>query len=151
MRSAIISDVDGSTEYNKVQLSPSNWAWLAKQKADSGPRGETVESLTWKISRLEKINLVLNGMIAVRGASGSSVTFCRWYSRSCIRTRRPLMEAHPPLPLLAQPLPIPPTVPLRSSSRLCKRIKTPLLHSEHCSLSLSLSIRLNAPFSEKAK
>ena len=70
MRTAIISDADGSTEYNNVQLSPSNWAWLAKQKFDSGPRGETVESLTWKISRLEKINLVLNGMIAVRGASG---------------------------------------------------------------------------------
>ena len=70
MRTAIISDVDGSTEYNNVQLSPSNWAWLAKQKIDSGPRGETVESLAWKISRLEKINLVLNGMIAVRGASG---------------------------------------------------------------------------------
>ena len=70
MRTAIISDADGSTGYNSVQLSPSNWAWLAKQKTDSGPRGETAKSLTWKISRLEKINLVLNGMIAVRGASG---------------------------------------------------------------------------------
>jgi len=66
MRAAIISDVDGSTEYNKVQLTPSNWAWLAKQKADSGPKGETADSLTWKISRLEKINILLNGMIAVR-------------------------------------------------------------------------------------
>jgi hypothetical protein len=69
MRSAIISDVDGSTEYNKVQLAPTNWAWLAKQKAESGPKGETVESLTWKISRLGEINLVLDGMIAVRGPS----------------------------------------------------------------------------------
>ena len=68
MRSAIIADVDGSTEYNKVQLTPSNWAWLAQQKADGGPVGESVESLTWKISRLEKINLILNGMIAVRNA-----------------------------------------------------------------------------------
>ena len=69
MRAAVVSDVDGSTEYSKVQLSPSNWAWLAKQKAESGPKGETVESLTWKISRLEKINLVLDGMIAVRSIS----------------------------------------------------------------------------------
>jgi len=69
MRAAIISDVDGSTEYNKVSLTPSNWAWLAKKKAESGPKGETVESLTWKISRLEKINIVLNAMITVRGVS----------------------------------------------------------------------------------
>ena len=67
MRSSVISDVDGSTEYNKVSLSPTNWAWLAKQKADSGPKGETVESLTWKIARLEKVNAVLNGMAAVCG------------------------------------------------------------------------------------
>lgn len=72
MRAAVISDVDGSSEYNKVQLTPSNWAWLAKQKADSGPKGETVDSLNWKISRLEKINLVLNGMIEVSGTSGQS-------------------------------------------------------------------------------
>lgn len=69
MRNAIISNEDGSTEYNKVSLTPSNWAWLAKQKADSGPKGETVESLTWKISRLQKINILLNSMIAVRGTS----------------------------------------------------------------------------------
>lgn len=65
MRSAVISDSDGSTEYSKVSLTPSNWAWLAQKKADSGPKGETAESLTWKIARLEKINLILNGMIAV--------------------------------------------------------------------------------------
>ena len=34
MRTAIISDADGSTEYDNVQLSPSNWAWLAKQKTE---------------------------------------------------------------------------------------------------------------------
>ena len=68
MRAAIISDVDGSTEYNKVQLTPSNWAWLAKQKAQSSPKGETVDSLNWKISRLQKINLLLSGMITVRGS-----------------------------------------------------------------------------------
>ena len=69
MRNAIVSDPDGSTEYSKVSLTPSNWAWLAKQEADAGPRGETPESLTWKISRLEKINLLLKSMIAVRGPS----------------------------------------------------------------------------------
>ncbi|KAF9789309.1 hypothetical protein BJ322DRAFT_530445 [Thelephora terrestris] len=63
MRNAIIPSEDGSVEYSKVSLTPSNWAWLAKQKADSGPRTETVESLTWKISRLQKINILLNGMI----------------------------------------------------------------------------------------
>jgi len=51
-------------------LTPSNWAWIAKQKAESGPRGETVESLTWKISRLEKIDFIPNGMVAVRGNFG---------------------------------------------------------------------------------
>jgi hypothetical protein len=65
MRNAIISDDDGSTEYNKVALTPSNWAWLAQNKADSLPRGDTTESLTWKIARLEKVNVILNGMIAV--------------------------------------------------------------------------------------
>ena len=69
MRNAIISDDDGSTDYNTVSLTPSNWAWLAQQKANSGPKSETAESLTWKISRLEKINIVLNGMIAVRKGS----------------------------------------------------------------------------------
>ena len=69
MRASVISDVDGSTEYSKVRLTPSNWAWLAKQKAKSGPKGETAESLTWKISRLQKVNLILDGMIAVRSNS----------------------------------------------------------------------------------
>jgi len=76
MRIAVISDVDGSTEYNRVSLTPSNWAWLAKKKAESGPRGETIESLTWKISRLEKINVVLNAMAAVRDISG--LAFLCW-------------------------------------------------------------------------
>jgi hypothetical protein len=65
MRNAIISDDDGSTDYNTVSLTPSNWAWLAQKKAEGGQKGETPESLTWKISRLEKINIVLSGMIAV--------------------------------------------------------------------------------------
>lgn len=65
MRNAIISDTDGSTEFNTVSLTPSNWAWIAQKKASDGPKGETAESLTWKISRLEKINLILSAMIAV--------------------------------------------------------------------------------------
>lgn len=65
MRNAIISDADGTTEYNTVSLTPSNWAWLAQQKASARPRGETAQSLTWKIARLQKINILLNGMIAV--------------------------------------------------------------------------------------
>lgn len=65
MRNSIISDPDGSVEYNKVSLTPSNWAWLAQQKASGQPRGETAESLTYKIARLEKINILLKGMIAV--------------------------------------------------------------------------------------
>ncbi|KAF9644807.1 hypothetical protein BDM02DRAFT_842383 [Thelephora ganbajun] len=72
IRNAIISDTDGSTEYNKVSLAPSNWAWLAKQKADGGQKGETVESLTWKIARLEKINLILNGMVSNPGLVNGS-------------------------------------------------------------------------------
>jgi len=48
MRAAVISDVDGSTEYNEVQLTSPNQAWLAEQKAESNPKGDIVDSLTWK-------------------------------------------------------------------------------------------------------
>ena len=85
MRAAVISDTDGSAEFQKVKLEPQNWwvvcllafglysyaqlnvrAWLAKRKAASVRRGDTVESLTFKISRLQKVNLILKGMITVR-------------------------------------------------------------------------------------
>lgn len=39
---------------------------MAKRKAASGPKGETVETLTFKISRLQKVNLLLKGMTLVR-------------------------------------------------------------------------------------
>ena len=92
MRAAVVSDTDGSTEFQRVKLEPQNWcafgpfrfsspraktnlrAWLAKKKAAAGPKGETVESLTYKISRLTKLNLILNGMITVWHVS-------RWCSR----------------------------------------------------------------------
>jgi hypothetical protein len=64
MRASTVSDVDGSAEYQKVSLTPSNWAWLAKQKADQSAPGENAESLTWKISRLQKVNLLLKAMAA---------------------------------------------------------------------------------------
>ncbi|KAF9646801.1 hypothetical protein BDM02DRAFT_2887822 [Thelephora ganbajun] len=59
MRAAIISDTDGSVEYCKVKLTPSNWAWLAKQKAEGIAQAETEETLTWKIVRLKEINAIL--------------------------------------------------------------------------------------------
>lgn len=84
MRAAVISDTDGSTEFQKVKLEPQNWcvsylswpspsyapsnirAWLAKKKASAGPKAETVQTLTYKISRLQQVNLLLEGMIRVR-------------------------------------------------------------------------------------
>ncbi|KAF9649295.1 hypothetical protein BDM02DRAFT_3186460 [Thelephora ganbajun] len=62
MRKATVTELDGSVEYQKVQLDPSNWAALAKNKALAPPTGETVASLTWKIARLEKTNVVLEGI-----------------------------------------------------------------------------------------
>jgi hypothetical protein len=80
MRASVISDSDGSSEYHRVRLEPQHWylhllysilhvlneipfrAWLAKNKAAAGPKGETVESLTFEISRLEKINFLLETM-----------------------------------------------------------------------------------------
>jgi len=90
MRAAVVSDTDGSAEYQKVKLEPQNWcafdlsrfppshtkpnprAWLAKKKAAAGPKGETVETLTFKIGRLQKINLILEGMTLVRDIFGAA-------------------------------------------------------------------------------
>lgn len=44
-------------------------AWLAKNKATTGPKGDTPETLTFKISRLKKANVILRGMITVRSIS----------------------------------------------------------------------------------
>jgi hypothetical protein len=43
-------------------------AWLAKKKAAGGFVGESVESVTFKIARLQKINFLLESMKGVRSA-----------------------------------------------------------------------------------
>ena len=81
MRNSVISDTDGSAEFQKVELEPQNWcvgfpatpvfyteqvtrAWLAKlKKVIKGPtEGDTAETLAFEISRLEKLNAILKGM-----------------------------------------------------------------------------------------
>ena len=51
MRNSTIATQDGSAEYQRVELTPSNWAWLAQQKALSTIIPDvTVDSLTMEIS-----------------------------------------------------------------------------------------------------
>jgi hypothetical protein len=79
MRLSTVSTPDGSADYHTVELSPSNWyspfvltvhrtespnsdvrAWLALQKGAGGvPKTRTVEWYTWEITRLSKLNLLL--------------------------------------------------------------------------------------------
>ncbi|KAJ7089120.1 hypothetical protein C8R44DRAFT_892496 [Mycena epipterygia] len=60
MRWAVVQDADGSGEYQKVVLTPSNWANICKKKALSGTdKTKTAEWYTWEISRLEKQNQML--------------------------------------------------------------------------------------------
>lgn len=60
MRAAVVQDTDGSVEYQKVRLTPANWAVIAKNKALSGKdQTRTVEWYTWEISRLQKMNAML--------------------------------------------------------------------------------------------
>ncbi|KAF9009642.1 hypothetical protein BDQ17DRAFT_1348488 [Cyathus striatus] len=70
MRNLSICDEDGAVEYQKVKLTPSNWASLAKEKAFGS---STVDALKWNISRLSKINAVIKGMLAGRQIEGSTV------------------------------------------------------------------------------
>ncbi|KAJ7023568.1 hypothetical protein C8F04DRAFT_1304770 [Mycena alexandri] len=57
MRWSVVQDSDGSGEYQKVYLTPTNWANICKKKALSGAdKTKTVEWYTWEISRLEKQN-----------------------------------------------------------------------------------------------
>ena len=92
MRNATVMDSDGSAEYQKVKLTPSNWcvpyvcsfhtltpsirAWHAQEKAkgDDAPTVRTVEWYTWEIGRLEKLNRVLQ---AVSTVSASPFFSCR--------------------------------------------------------------------------
>ncbi|KAG6847697.1 hypothetical protein H0H93_006492, partial [Arthromyces matolae] len=63
MRSAVVQDTDGSVEFNKVRLEPSDWAVKAKRKALSGKnQTRTVEWYTWEITRLEKMNGMLTAL-----------------------------------------------------------------------------------------
>ncbi|KAG6910165.1 hypothetical protein DXG01_012614 [Tephrocybe rancida] len=65
MRNAVVMDTDGSAEFNKVRLSPTNWAVIAHQKAQSGNnQTRTVEWYTWEVSRLKKMNSLLDAMMA---------------------------------------------------------------------------------------
>ncbi|KAJ6580024.1 hypothetical protein DFH09DRAFT_1309984 [Mycena vulgaris] len=60
MRWSVVQDSDGSGEYQKVYLTPTNWANICKKKALSGTdKTKTVEWYTWEISRLEKQNQML--------------------------------------------------------------------------------------------
>jgi hypothetical protein len=53
---------DSKSFFITVQADNLIRAWLAQQKAQGEFFGETVETLTWKISRLEKINMILRTM-----------------------------------------------------------------------------------------
>lgn len=90
MRASVIQGDEGAVEYNTVNLTPRHWyvvvrqlfrfgvmtdwalcrAWLAKKKAEEGDiqvakNKETVQSLTYRIARLKKINLLLQAAIQV--------------------------------------------------------------------------------------
>jgi hypothetical protein len=87
MRWAVVQDSDGSSEYQKVYLEPSDWyvnvllycyliayqlqrANKCKKKSASGKDGvRTVEWYTWEISRLTEQNRMLNVFKAVRCSS----------------------------------------------------------------------------------
>ncbi|KAJ7869729.1 hypothetical protein B0H14DRAFT_3083930 [Mycena olivaceomarginata] len=56
MRWAVVQDSDGSGEYQKVVLTPSNWYKKALNGTD---KTRTLEWYTWEISRLEKQNQML--------------------------------------------------------------------------------------------
>ncbi|KAG6908106.1 hypothetical protein DXG01_006144 [Tephrocybe rancida] len=63
MRFAVVQDIDGSVEYQKVRLEPSDWAIKAKKKALSGKnQTRTVEWYTWEITRLQKMNRMLTAL-----------------------------------------------------------------------------------------
>ncbi|KAG6908104.1 hypothetical protein DXG01_006142 [Tephrocybe rancida] len=67
MRMAVVQDTDGSVEYQKVRLEPSDWAIKAKKKALSGKNQlRTVEWYTWEITRLQKMNGMLTALRNVR-------------------------------------------------------------------------------------
>ncbi|KAG6864170.1 hypothetical protein C0991_011889, partial [Blastosporella zonata] len=79
MRNAVVQDTDGSAEFNRVKLSPTNWAVIAQKKAHSGHnQTRTVEWYTWEVSRLKKMNSLLEAMtetaptLAATGNTGAA-------------------------------------------------------------------------------
>lgn len=60
MRWAVVQDVDGSSEYQKVKLEPSDWAnkCLDKIKKDTN-QTQSADWYAWEITRLEKTNTML--------------------------------------------------------------------------------------------
>ncbi|KAG8682905.1 hypothetical protein FRC09_016445, partial [Ceratobasidium sp. 395] len=60
MRLNVVQDTDGSSEYSKVKLEPSDWANKCIDKMNLGKNQlRTVEWYDWEISRLEKTNQML--------------------------------------------------------------------------------------------
>ncbi|KAF8596197.1 hypothetical protein BDV93DRAFT_539470 [Ceratobasidium sp. AG-I] len=60
MRWAVVQDVDGSSEFQKVKLEPSDWANKCLDKMNKGTnQTKTAEWYTWEITRLEKTNSML--------------------------------------------------------------------------------------------
>ena len=80
--------------FSSLRTQPNLRAWLAKKKAAPGPKCETMETLTHKISRLQKVNLILKAMIAVRHVF--EVVYRQW---------------HDSLPSQNPPLVVPPVNP----------------------------------------
>ncbi|KAG9094467.1 hypothetical protein FRC06_010779 [Ceratobasidium sp. 370] len=63
MRLAVVQDEDGSSEYQKVRLEPSDWANKCLDKINqSGRQTETADWYSWEITRLEKVNTVLGAL-----------------------------------------------------------------------------------------
>ncbi|KAG8690747.1 hypothetical protein FRC11_009364 [Ceratobasidium sp. 423] len=63
MRWAVVQDVDGSCEYQKVKLEPTDWANKCLAKMQSGTnQTKTAEWYTWEINRLEKTNALLEAL-----------------------------------------------------------------------------------------
>ncbi|KAJ7912202.1 hypothetical protein B0H13DRAFT_2232562 [Mycena leptocephala] len=62
MRWSVVQDSDGSGEYQKVYLTPTNWANICKKKA--------LMWYTWEISRLEKQNQMLKVFKSLSRPSG---------------------------------------------------------------------------------
>ncbi|KAG8741224.1 hypothetical protein FRC10_003146 [Ceratobasidium sp. 414] len=60
MRLAVLQDKDGSSEYQKVKLEPSDWANKCLDRIkQGGKQTETANWYSWEITQLEKVNSTL--------------------------------------------------------------------------------------------